>query len=163
MPKLSNLVNHCAATASAISCTPCRTSWRTVRLVSPRPTRPEVTIRGDEERVILAFCAYLDGEGWQVQREVAFVDVYATKGERRLYAEAKGRTTSPGLDVDTMSGQILRRMPPDEVGSAEFAVVLPAVAVSVALRVPARVRRLLGVTVIAVADDGTVTVAEETP
>ena len=45
-----------------------------------------------------------------VRREVNFVDVYAERGDERLYAEAKGPTTSPGLDVDTLYGQLLRRM-----------------------------------------------------
>ena len=45
-------------------------------------------------------------------REVGFVDVVARKDGATAYAEAKGGTTSPGLDVDTMYGQLLRRTPP---------------------------------------------------
>jgi hypothetical protein len=40
----------------------------------------------------------------------------------RLHLEAKGRTTSAGLDVDTMFGQLLRRMT-DE--TARHGVVVP--------------------------------------
>jgi hypothetical protein len=32
-----------------------------------------------------------------------------------LYAEAKGRTAAIGLDVDTLYGQLLRRMPADQL------------------------------------------------
>ena len=60
--------------------------------------------------MIVAFCAWLQSEGWSVEREVSFVDVLACHDGVTLYAEAKGRTTSPGLDVDTMYGQLLRRM-----------------------------------------------------
>ncbi len=113
-------------------------------------------MRGDEKRVVEAFCAYLQGEGWVVHTEVAFADVYAERGDHRLYAEAKGRTAAPGLDVDTLYGQLLRRMPPDELGRARFAVVVPANAAGAALRVPSRVRELLQVDVYTVANDGTV-------
>ncbi len=44
-------------------------------------------------------------EGWDVAREVAFVDLVAEHPEgRRLYVDAKGHTMSPGLDVDTLYG-----------------------------------------------------------
>jgi hypothetical protein len=69
-------------------------------------------VRGDEARVVDAFVTWLDQNGWAVQREVNFVDVFATRGEERIYAEAKGSTTSPGLDADTMYGQLLRRSRP---------------------------------------------------
>jgi hypothetical protein len=67
-------------------------------------------VRGDEKRVIDAYVTWLERSNWTVRREVDFADVYAERGEDRLYAEAKGRTTSPGLDVDTLYGQLLRRM-----------------------------------------------------
>ena len=59
---------------------------------------------GDEKRVIDAYVAWLEQRNWTVRREVDFADVYAERGDERLYAEAKGRTTSPGLDVDTLYG-----------------------------------------------------------
>ena len=49
-------------------------------------------MRGDEARVVEAFSAYLSSEGWQVEREVDFVDVRATRDRATLYAEAKGRS-----------------------------------------------------------------------
>jgi hypothetical protein len=63
---------------------------------------------------------------------------------------------SQGLDVDTMYGQLLRRMPPDDVGVASFAVVVPDEAVRLAERVPNRVRDLLRIRVYGVGEDGTV-------
>lgn len=111
-------------------------------------------MRGDEARVVAAFCAWLERDGWRVQREVDFCDVIAERDGERLYAEAKGRTSALGLDVDTMYGQLLRRMPllDDPVGS--FAVVVPTEAVKAALRVPPRVREALRVRVFAVDEDG---------
>ena len=58
-------------------------------------------MRGDEERVAGAYVDLLERSGWTVSREVEFADVYAERGEQRLYAEAKGRTAAVGLDVDT--------------------------------------------------------------
>jgi hypothetical protein len=63
-------------------------------------------MRGDEKRVIDAYASWLERGGWTVQREVNFADIYAEREGERLYAEAKGRTTSPGLDVDTLYGQV---------------------------------------------------------
>src|SRR5947207_15920417 len=80
-------------------------------------------MRGDEKRVIDAYVAWLKQGNWTVQREVDFADVYAERGDERLYAEAKGRTTSPGLDVDTLYGQLLRRMKDPKPG-ARYAVVV---------------------------------------
>lgn len=117
-----------------------------------------MSVRGDEERVVRRFCAWLTSQGWEVEREVDFVDVAARRGDERLYAEAKGRTSSIGLDVDTLYGQLLRRMPAEEVGVAQFGVVVPAEAASAAMRVPARVRQLLRIDVYVVNLDGNVEV-----
>jgi hypothetical protein len=61
-------------------------------------------MRGDEEWVVSAYADWLRDNGWTVKREVDFVDVYAERGQERLYAEAKGRTAAIGLDVDTCMG-----------------------------------------------------------
>ncbi|RZU31339.1 hypothetical protein [Blastococcus saxobsidens] len=113
-------------------------------------------MRGDEARVVDAFCAFLEAEGWRVTREVEFVDVVATKDGTTIYAEAKGRTTSPGLDVDTMYGQLLRRMGDEPKQRARYAVVVPDAALPAAKRVPTWVRSRLGVDVYAVYEDGRV-------
>lgn len=92
-------------------------------------------MRGDEARVVDAFCSYLQRQGWHVEREVKHVDIKATKGETTLYAEAKGRTAAVGLDVDTLYGQLLRRLPEEAEGDL-LGVVVPEEAVAAALRVP---------------------------
>ena len=113
-------------------------------------------MRGDELRVVDAFCAWLASEGWTCEREVEFVDVLATRTGERLYVEAKGRTAAIGLDVDTMYGQILRRMPIGAEDGSRFAVVVPTEAVAAALRIPARVRELLRIEVYEVTLEGDV-------
>lgn len=119
----------------------------------------DAVMRGDEERVIQAFCAFLDDQGWSVQREVDFVDVVASKEGHVIFAEVKGRTAAIGLDVDTMFGQLLRRMPlerPDGDG-VRFAVVVPTEATAAVQRVPAWVRQDLCIDVYIVGRDGSVT------
>lgn len=80
---------------------------------------------------------------------------WATKENATLYAEAKGRTEAIGVDVDTLYGQLLRRVP-EEAPNALLGVVVPERAVPAALRVPGWVRDRLRVTIWAVADDGAV-------
>lgn len=90
--------------------------------------------------MVAAFCDWLISQGWTVAREVDFVDVLAERGGERLLAEAKGRTASPGLDVDTMYGQLLRRMGPSDE-QVRYAVVVPDSAVAAAARaLPGRLR-----------------------
>lgn len=113
-------------------------------------------MRGDEKRVVEAFCAYLERYGWSVQTEVARVDVVAKRDGEHLYAEAKGRTEGRSVDVDTLYGQLLRRMPNDEVGRPRFAVVVPEGMIREARRVPPRVRSLLNIEVYSVSDSGEV-------
>ncbi len=108
-------------------------------------------MRGDEARVVRAFSDHLRREGWSVQTEVDFVDVKATKGSATLYAEAKGRTEAIGLDVDTLYGQLLRRIPEDAADSL-LGVVVPEKAVTAALRVPEWVRARLRIAIWAVSD-----------
>lgn len=115
-------------------------------------------MKGDEARVVDAFCQHLAGEGWVVEREVDFVDVKAMKDSLTLYAEAKGRTKAMGVDVDTLYGQLLRRVP-DQAEGALLGVVVPERAVAAALRVPNWMRARLGVYVWAVSDDGAVRLA----
>lgn len=130
-------------------------------VVSPR--RPTVSrhgqcrvVRGDEIRVIEAFCAYLAANGWAVEREVAFCDVVARRAGVTMYCEAKGRTASIGLDVDTMYGQLLRRMMDDPAPGDRYGLVVPDQAETAVLRVPTRVRDVLGIEVFVVGADGAV-------
>jgi hypothetical protein len=82
----------------------------------------------------------------------------AERNGTRLFAEAKGRTSAPGLDVNTALGQLLSRMPAQDDPAAQYALVLrdEPRSVRAAQRVPARVFGLLRVTPYAIADDGTV-------
>lgn len=113
-------------------------------------------MRGDEKRVVDCFCAWLEVEGWSVEREVEFCDVLARRGEERLYAEAKGRTAAIGLDIDTLYGQLLRRMPLAEDPVARYAVVVPSEGVMAARRVPRRVRETLRIELYMVDEGGAV-------
>jgi hypothetical protein len=112
-------------------------------------------MRGDEARVVAAFASWLEGHGWTVKREADFVDVFAERGSDKIYGEAKGLTAVIGLDVDTMYGQLLRRMK-DQGASARYAVVVPTAALSAALRVPAWLRENLRINVYEVDDANTV-------
>jgi hypothetical protein len=113
-------------------------------------------MRGDEQRVVNAFCAWLERDGWTVRREAEFVDVVAERDGERLYTEAKGRTAAIGLDLDTLYGQLLRRIPIGADGNSRFAVVVPTEGEAAALRVPARVRQLLRIEVYVVSATGEV-------
>jgi hypothetical protein len=111
---------------------------------------------GDEKRVIDAFCSWLVENGWTVRREEEFADIVAERNEERLYAEAKGRTKSMGLDVDTLYGQLLRRMPTQEAKPKRFGIVVPLEGRNLALRVPARIRRMLDIEIFLVDEGGKV-------
>lgn len=106
--------------------------------------------------MVEAFCAYLTLNGWEIEREVAFCDVVARRPGETLYCEAKGRTAAIGLDVDTLYGQLLRRMKDVAEPGDRYAVVVPTEAKAAVLRVPARVREALGITVFTVSADGKV-------
>jgi hypothetical protein len=113
-------------------------------------------VRGDETRVVDAFCAWLERDGWIVHREIDFIDVAAERGDERFYGETKGKTTAPGLDIDTAYGQLLRRMLPEEVGEARFGIVVPSSTRAAALLVSKRVRDALRIDVYLVDDDDNV-------
>jgi hypothetical protein len=113
----------------------------------------------ERDVVVPAFRRWLEIQGWETETETGFVDVVAHRGNETIYAEAKGRTKSrPGAGLDTLCGQLLRRMPVEEVGdpNTRFAVVIPTGAEAAALRVPRRVRDLLRIDIYAVSDDGQV-------
>lgn len=113
-------------------------------------------MRGDEALVVAAFGRWLEEDGWTVGYETDFCDVAATRGPERLLAEAKGDTTSRGLDVDTLYGQLLRRIEPNR--ETRYGVVVRPACRPHALRVPERVRAALGIDVYVVGADGDVEV-----
>jgi hypothetical protein len=86
-----------------------------------------------------------------VHREVNFVDIYAERGEERLCAEAKGRTTSPGgrryalWTATTTNDRSCTRSPVCRGGANSR--------VECGLRVPVWVRERLSIDVYEVDDD----------
>src|SRR3954468_15811170 len=113
----------------------------------------------ERDVVVPAFRRWLETQGWETETETGFVDVVAHRGNETIYAEVKGRTKSrPGAGLDTLYGQLLRRMSAEQVGdpNTRFAVVIPTGAEAAALRVPRRVRDLLRIDIYAVSDDGQV-------
>jgi hypothetical protein len=111
---------------------------------------------GRESEVVADFVRWLEANGWSVTTEVDWVDVVAERNGVQLIGEAKGITTSPGLDSDTMMGQLLRRMTVNDE-TTRYAIIVPDKLVPVALRVPERIRRLLRIEVFGVSEDGSVT------
>lgn len=109
-----------------------------------------------EAAVLTSFTQWLEQQGWDVQTSASGADVVAKKGTDTLIAEAKGLTSSAGLDVDTMYGQLLRRMT-DVASSTRFAVVVPRSAAAAVARVPQGIRDLLRVDAYVVELDGKVT------
>lgn len=77
---------------------------------SDSPLRREASAWSSEAEVVATFCAWLQREGWTVERDVNWLDVRATKDGQTICAEAKGATQATGVDADTMYGQLLRRM-----------------------------------------------------
>lgn len=106
--------------------------------------------------MVAAFVRHLRERGWDVTTtNPDYSDVVAVRGAERLVAEAKGHTSSPGLDVDTMYGQLLRRMTPENA-DARFALVVPESLLGPVLRVADAVRERLGIEVFLVDDFGRV-------
>jgi hypothetical protein len=118
----------------------------------------------DEARIVTAFSQWLEARGWTVETEKDYIDVVAERGAEKLLAEVKGRTKSrPGGGVDSLYGQLLRRMPPEEVGepTTRFAVVVPDSSETAALRVPKRVRDALRIDIYTVTDSGQVEILSD--
>lgn len=95
--------------------------------------------------------------GWRVELVTTKGVTCAGRGGALIYAEAKGRTTASGLDVDTGYGQLLRRMPAEDEPATRYAIVVPTEALRAAERVPRRVRQLLRTDIYAVDSGGAVT------
>jgi hypothetical protein len=114
-----------------------------------------------EAEVEAAFVRYLLERGWDVDTDkVDHADVVARRGAEHIVAEVKGTTTSPGLDVDTAYGQLLRRMGDRPEGTC-FAIVVPESARKAALRVPEEVRWRFGIDVWVVDELGTVALVQD--
>ena len=115
----------------------------------------------ERDVVVPTFRRWLEAQGWTTEAEKGYIDVVAHRGSETIYAEVKGRTKGrPGAGLDSLYGQLLRRMPAKEIGdsSTRFAVVVPTGSEAAALRVPSRVRDLLRIDVYVVSDEGDVEV-----
>jgi hypothetical protein len=111
----------------------------------------------ERDVVVPAFQLWLEAQGWETETEAEFVDVVARRGNETIYAEVKGRTKGrPGAGLDTLYGQLLRRMPAEEDPNTTFAVVVPTGSEAAALRVPRRIRDSLRIDIYTVSDDGQV-------
>jgi hypothetical protein len=111
----------------------------------------------ERDVVVPVFRQWLEAQCWETEIETEFVDVVARRGNDTIYAEVKGRTKGrPGAGLDTLYGQLLRRMPAEEDPEARFAVVVPAGAEAAALRVSRRIRDILRIDIYTVSDDGQV-------
>jgi hypothetical protein len=54
-------------------------------------------MRSDKQRIMLAFCIWLESEGWtSIRRQVEFVDIVDERDSQTPHVEARGRTFSPG-------------------------------------------------------------------
>lgn len=96
----------------------------------------------NEEQGQAVFAGWLLERGWDVVEGArSHVDLIASRGGERLLVEVKGQTSEPGLDVDTLYGQILRRM--DDHDMTRYAIVVPEPLTWAAERVSSNVRRRL--------------------
>ena len=109
--------------------------------------------RGSEAPVEAAFKHWLVDQGWALIDDAAsWADVIAERDGERLVGEVKGHTgSSTGLDVDTMFGQLLRRMTPG--AATVWAVIVPTRSLNAVLRVPLEVRQRLAIRVFEVRDN----------
>jgi hypothetical protein len=128
-----------------------------------RGNRPELTFlpyrggtAGEEARVARDFAGWWSSQGWTIRADTDVVDIVAEKDGRRLYAEVKGASAAPDLDVDTAIGQLVRRMPSEADQSVSFALVVQDEprSVDAAGRAPQRILDLLGMALYAVDEDG---------
>ncbi len=92
------------------------------------------------------FAGWLSSQGWGLRTDEDVVDIVAENDGRRLYVEVKAATATPGLDVDTAIGQLVRRMPSEADQSVSFALVVrdEPRSVEAARRAPQRILDLLG-------------------
>jgi hypothetical protein len=110
--------------------------------------------RGSEAPVERGFKRWLEREGWRLISDAgSWADVIAERVfEVRNDDEVKGFTSgNTGTDVDTMFGQLLRRMMPG--GATTWAIIVPTRTLPKVLRVPVEVRRALGIRVFEVRND----------
>ncbi|MBP2471474.1 hypothetical protein JOF53_000346 [Crossiella equi] len=113
-------------------------------------------MRGDEQKVVEALCAWLRAEGWTVATEIEWIDVVATRPGEQLLIEAKGHDSDPGAGTDVAFGQLLRRMASVDDPGIRYALAVRdhPQCVNAAARVSQQVLDRLRITLYAVAEDG---------
>jgi hypothetical protein len=73
----------------------------------------------ERDVVVPTFRRWLEAQGWTTEAEKGYIDVVAHRGRETIYAEVKGRTKGrPGAGLDSLYGQLLRRMPAEESGDS---------------------------------------------
>jgi hypothetical protein len=117
----------------------------------------------NEAQVVETFARWLTVNGWTVRTQVDWVDVVAERGDERLIAEAKGHGKDNGAAADILYGQILRRIPREPRPGERYAIVVPAQAERAVLRVPDRVRAMLGLEVFVIDGAGQVNSRQPAP
>lgn len=109
-----------------------------------------------ETEVEAAVIRWLLERGWDVRHGPQNgADLLAQRGSEHLVVEAKGHTSAPGVDVDTLIGQILRRIDPG-AEMTRYAVAVPETLLRTIERVDAEVLARLDVDVLLVDDFGRV-------
>lgn len=112
--------------------------------------------RADVQR---AFEAYLLERGWDLHAEpgdhAGIAGIEAHRGAQRLIGEVRGTASSPGPDVDTGYGRLLRRMSSAHE-DATYALIAAVGLTRLMERVEVAVRRGLGIGLFVVDDLGRV-------
>jgi hypothetical protein len=85
---------------------------------------------------------YFQKQGFQILKEIPFLDVHAKRGGEEWKIECKGKTSQIGLDFNTGLGQIFKKMD-DE--NTNYALAMPDIPSfrKQASQVPERVRKIL--------------------
>lgn len=109
-----------------------------------------------ENEILAAFLTWASNNGFEEEAVRGHEDAVITDHHGIVIVEAKGTTKSAGTDVDTLYGQLLRRMHQHHPISTRYAAVVPDTALDAALRVDDRVREQLRIDVYSVGPDGTV-------
>lgn len=110
----------------------------------------------NEAEVLGAFLAWAQSNGFAQLPARGDEDAILNDRLGLVIVEAKGNTTSRGTDIDTLYGQLLRRMHPNHPMTTRYAAVVPSACLEAICRVSAAVRAQLRIDVYTVGEDGTI-------
>ena len=110
---------------------------------------------GSEAQAEADFVAWLEARGWTRTQRVGHADVTMIRDGARLIGEVKGRTSSPGTDVDTMFGQLLRRVDLGQTNDV-YAIAVPPELETAVRRVASEVLDALRISLFVIEPDGRV-------